>query len=110
MQSRIDRKNEEINILKIGLSGIAKRYGYQNVQEFYRIYHKSHSAYVTYRQREAEWEKIYGTESHMSIQLFSQIMISFALAALQMHVCKNHHSLPNPPYIIFQPVIKNIVC
>jgi len=26
--------------LKLGLSGIAKRYGYQNVQEFYGIYHK----------------------------------------------------------------------
>ena len=45
LQSKIDRKNEEIDILKIGLSGIVKRYGYQNVQEFYRIYHQSHSAY-----------------------------------------------------------------
>lgn len=34
LQSKIDRKNEEINILKIGLSGIAKRYAYQNVQDF----------------------------------------------------------------------------
>ncbi len=30
LQSKIDHKNEEIDILKIGLSGIAKRYGYQN--------------------------------------------------------------------------------
>ncbi len=63
MQSRIDHKNEEIDILKIGLSGIARRYGYQNVQEFYKIYHKSHSAYIAYREQEAEWEKIYGTDS-----------------------------------------------
>jgi len=62
-QSRIDRKNEETNILKIGLSGIAKRYGYQNVQEFYRTYHKAHSAYATYKEQEAKWEKIYGTDS-----------------------------------------------
>ena len=41
LHGRIDRKNEEIDILKIGLSGIAKRYGYGNVQEFYKIYHKS---------------------------------------------------------------------
>lgn len=33
LQSKIDRKNEEIDILKIGLSGIAKRYGYQNNQK-----------------------------------------------------------------------------
>lgn len=41
LQSKIDRKNEEIDILKIGLSGIVRRYGYQNVQE-------------------SDWEKIYG--------------------------------------------------
>ena len=33
LQSKIDRKNEEIDILKIGLSGIAKKYGYQNNQK-----------------------------------------------------------------------------
>ncbi len=49
-----DRKNEGIDILKIGLSGIAKRYGYQNVQEFYRIYYQSHSAYAAYREQEVE--------------------------------------------------------
>ncbi len=42
LQSKIHRKNEDIDILKIGLSGIVRRYGYQNVQNFYRIYHKSH--------------------------------------------------------------------
>lgn len=63
LQSRIERKNEEIDILKIGLSGIVKRYGYQNVQEFYRIYHKSHSAYVDYMEQVANWEKNYGENS-----------------------------------------------
>ena len=33
LQSKIDCKNEEIDILKIGLSGIAKKYGYQNNQK-----------------------------------------------------------------------------
>ena len=63
LQSKIDRKNEEIDILKIGLSGIAKRYGYQNVQEFYRTYHKSHSAYIAYKEQVAEWEKTYGDDN-----------------------------------------------
>ena len=63
LQSKIDRKNEEIDILKIGLSGTAKRYGYQNVQEFYRIYNKTHSAYVDYKEQEANWEKCYGKNS-----------------------------------------------
>lgn len=63
LQSRIDSKNEEIDILKIGLSGIVKRYGYQNVQEFYRIYHESHNAYVNYKEKVAEWEKTYGKDN-----------------------------------------------
>lgn len=63
LQNKIDRKNEEINILKIGLSGIVKRYGYQNVQEFYRTYHKSHSAYAKYREQVAECEKTYGEDN-----------------------------------------------
>lgn len=62
LQSRIDRKNEEIDILKIGLSGIAKKYGYKNVQEFYHTYRKSHNAYITYREQDAEWEKFYGED------------------------------------------------
>ena len=33
LQSRIDRKNEEIDLLKVGLSGIVKRYGFQTVTE-----------------------------------------------------------------------------
>ncbi|MCM1091824.1 MAG: hypothetical protein NC413_13350, partial [Muribaculum sp.] len=64
LQSRIDRKNEEIDILKIGLSGIAKRYDYQNVQEFYKIYNQSHSAYAAYQEQAADWEKLYGTDRH----------------------------------------------
>ncbi len=45
LQSKIDRKNEEIDILRIGLSGIVRRYGYQNVQEFNRTFHKSYNTY-----------------------------------------------------------------
>ena len=30
------------------------------MQEFYRIYHKSHSSYAIYREQEAKWEKNYG--------------------------------------------------
>lgn len=64
LPNRIDRKNEEIELLKVGLSGIAKRYGYQNVQTFYTTYYKSYNAYVDYRERIADWEKAYRKESH----------------------------------------------
>lgn len=60
LQSRIDRKNEEIDLLKIGLSGIVRRYGFQSVQEFYQTYRKSHDAYVNYSQQTTKWEEAYG--------------------------------------------------
>ena len=63
LQSRIDRKNDEIDLLKAGLSGIVKRYGYQNVQEFYQIYRKSYNAYIACKEQVAKWEKIYGDDS-----------------------------------------------
>ncbi|MDE6312248.1 MAG: MobA/MobL family protein, partial [Lachnospiraceae bacterium] len=63
LQSKIDSKNEEIDILKIRLSGIAKKYGYQNVQEFYCTYHKSHSAYIAYKEQAAEWEQTCGDDN-----------------------------------------------
>ena len=63
LQSKIDRKNEEIDLLKIGLSGIAKRCGYNNVQEFYRTYHKSHGAYIAYKEQVAEWDETYGDDN-----------------------------------------------
>lgn len=44
--------------------GIVRRYGYQNVQEFYKIYRKIHSAYAAYREQVAEWKKTYGEGSH----------------------------------------------
>ena len=63
LQSRIDRKNEEIDILKIGLSGIAKRYGYQNVQDFYRAYNAAKNTYAAYQDKVAKWEETYGTKA-----------------------------------------------
>ncbi len=64
LQNKIDRKNEEIDILKIGLSGIAKRYGYKSVQEFNRTFHKSYNAYADYREQEAAWKKSCGESIH----------------------------------------------
>ena len=62
MQSEIDRINERIDLLKVGLSGIAKRYGYQAVQDFYRAYHAAKNAYADYQEKAAKWEDTYGTK------------------------------------------------
>ena len=62
LQSEIDRINERIGLLKVGLSGIAKRYGYQTVQDFYRAYHTAKNAYADYQEKAAKWEETYGSK------------------------------------------------
>ena len=57
IQSEIDRINERIDLLKVGLSGIAKRYGYQTVQEFYRAYYAAKNVYVDYHNIDDKWER-----------------------------------------------------
>ena len=62
LQSEIDRINERIDLLKMVLSGIAKRYGYQTVQDFYRSYHTAKNVYADYQEKAAKWEETYGTK------------------------------------------------
>ena len=63
LQSRIDRKNEEINILKIGLSGTAKRYGFHTVHDFYKVYTSAKNAYADCQKKADKWKETYGTKS-----------------------------------------------
>ena len=60
LQSRIDRKNEEIDLLKIGLSGIVKRYGFQTVHDFYKVFATSKTANADYQVKADKWEEKYG--------------------------------------------------
>jgi hypothetical protein len=59
LQKQIDSKNEQIDILKTGLSGIARRYGYENVQHFYGAYNAAGRAYLDYQDMAKEWESLY---------------------------------------------------
>ena len=63
LQSEIDRINERIDLLKVGLSGITKRYGYQTVQDFYRAYHAAKNTYADYQDKVSKWEETYGSKS-----------------------------------------------
>lgn len=63
LQSRIDRKNEEIDILKVGLSGIAKRYGFQTVHDFYKTFATAKTANVSYQTKADKWEEQYGEKA-----------------------------------------------
>ena len=51
LHSRIERKNEEIDLLEVGLSGIAKRYEFQNVHDFYKTFAVSKTANSEYRDK-----------------------------------------------------------
>ncbi|MDE7178920.1 MAG: MobA/MobL family protein [Lachnospiraceae bacterium] len=63
LQSKIERKNEEINILKIGLSETAKRYGFHTVHDFYKVYISAKNAYADCQKKADKWKETYGTKS-----------------------------------------------
>ena len=63
LQSRIDRKNEEIDLLKVGLSGIVKRYGFQTVYDFYKAFAATKTANSEYRDKAEKWEVRYGEKA-----------------------------------------------
>ena len=58
--SKITQKNEQIEILKIGLSNMVKNFGFANMGEFYLTYHTSRQAYYEYHDKLEAWEQTYG--------------------------------------------------
>ncbi len=87
LQSRIDRKNEEIDLLKVGLSGIAKRYGFQTVHDFYKVLAVSKTANADYQDKVDNWEKIYGIKAqHDTMQEKIQ--------NLQRRTCQQKEQIP----------------
>jgi len=57
LDSKIERKNEEIDILKSGLSGIVKRYGFDTVQQFYNAIKIAQDATYKYQMDVATWKE-----------------------------------------------------
>ena len=63
LQGRIDRKNEEVDLLKVGLWGIVKRYGFRTVHDFYKVFSASKTANADYRNKSDKWEEKYGEKA-----------------------------------------------
>ncbi len=63
LQRQINEKTEQIDILKAGLSGNVKRYGYRNVKEFYGEYLTAQRSYWDYQDRVEKWENNYGVSA-----------------------------------------------
>lgn len=52
--------DERIARMKARLSHIVKEYGYQNVEAFYKPFHKAEAAYGDYQDSLKNWEQRYG--------------------------------------------------
>ena len=54
----------QVRLLKVGLSGIVKRHGFQTVHDFYKAFAAAKTAYDDYRDKSDKWEEIYGKAAH----------------------------------------------
>lgn len=72
LDRKIALKNEETEVLKKGLSGIVRRYGFANVQEFYNTFRTSEDAYRKYQKDCSEWEDAYGENAKPKKESFSE--------------------------------------
>ena len=59
LESRIAANNEEIRILKAGLSGIVRQHGFETVQDFYTAFYTAQRATEAYQKECAKWEEAY---------------------------------------------------
>ena len=66
--SKITQKNEQIEILKIGLSNKVKNFGFANMGEFYMAHHTSRQAYYEYYDKLEAWENAYGEASRQQTE------------------------------------------
>ena len=91
LDSRIERKNEEIDILKSGLSGIVKRYGFDTVQQFYNAIKIAQDATYKYQMDVATWEENYGEKTPPKATFEERLRI-YQREADQQHTQRNYHS------------------
>ena len=63
LDRKIDRKNEEISILKAGLSGIVRQHGFATVQDFYTAFYTAQRATDAYQKECAKWDEAYGEKA-----------------------------------------------
>ncbi len=87
LDRKIALKNEEAEVLKKGLSGIVRRYGFANVQEFYNTFRTSEAAYRRYQNDLSKWKDAYGENAKPKEESFSE-----KLQRYQKQVSEQEHS------------------
>ena len=60
---KIDCKNEEIQSLKAGLSGIVKQHGFITIQDFYTAFYTAQRATDAYQKECDKWDATYGAKA-----------------------------------------------
>lgn len=90
LDRKIALKNEEAEVLKKGLSGIVRRYGFTNVQEFYNTFRISEDAYRKYQKDRSEWE-----DTHRENAKPKEETLSEKLQRYQKQVSEQKHSRTN---------------
>ncbi|MGN0132109.1 MAG: MobA/MobL family protein [Lachnospiraceae bacterium] len=91
IDSKIERKNEEISILKSGLSGIVKRYGFDTVQQFYKAIKIAQDAMYKYQLDVARWEETYGEKTPPKETLEERLRI-YQREADKQHTQRTYHN------------------
>ncbi len=93
LDSKIDRKNEEIRILKAGLSGIVRQYGYQTVQDFYKALHASQETFYGYQEDCAKWDESYGEKTN-SKETFTERIQRYQMQADEQNAGRDYSHTP----------------
>lgn len=91
LDSKIDRKNEEIDILKSGLPGIVRRYGYDTVQQFYKAIKIAQDAMYKYQVDVARWEENYGEKTPQK-ETFEERLRLYQREADKQHTQRTYHT------------------
>ena len=91
LDSKIERKNEEISILKSGLSCIVKRYGFDTVQQFYKAIKIAQDAMCKYQVDVARREETYG-EKMPPKENFEERLRIYQREADKQHTQRTYHN------------------
>ena len=92
LDSKIARKNEEIRILKGGLSGIVKQYGFSTVEDFYTAFYASKDAFYRYQKECNKCEETYGKKDTPKEESFEERLQKYRQAVERQYSERTYRS------------------
>ena len=92
LDSKIDRKNEEISILKAGLSGIVRQNRFATVQDFYTAFYTAQRATGAYHKECAKWDEAYGEKATPKTETMHEKIQRYKEKVSQQNVTQTYRS------------------